>query len=160
MTDDEADAYKVSKENRWRYFRVDADKTNMAARGAASPWRYLESVSLDNGRDGFPADSVGVVTAWDPPISDPLATEIANEKILKAALDLFKQGKRVTKTHGNNSIKKMAPAFRKLTGMEMLSAKDIEAAFEAAVNATPATWRYRDSDKAQRVAAGYVPVPA
>jgi hypothetical protein len=106
---------------------------------------------------GFPADSVGVVTAWDPLKSDPLATEIANDKILKAALDLFDQDKRVTKTHG--SIKKMVPAFRKLTGMEMLSAKDIEAAFEAAVNATPATWRYQDSDKAQRVAAGYVPVP-
>jgi len=160
MSDDEADTYKVSKENRWRYFRVDADKTNMAARGAASPWRYLESVSLDNGRDGFPADSVGVVTAWDPPISDPLVTEITNEKILKAALDLFNQGKRVTKTHGNNSIKKMVPTFRKLTGMETLSAKDIQAAFETAVNATPATWKYQDSDKAQRLAAGYVPVPA
>jgi len=160
MTGDEADTYKVSKEDRWRYFRVDADKTNMAARGAASPWRYLESVSLDNARDGFPADSVGVVTAWDPPISDPLVTEITNEKILKAALNLFNQGKRVTKTHGNNSIKKMVPTFRKLTGMETLSAKDIQAAFEAAVSATPATWKYQDSDKAQRLTAGYVPVPA
>ena len=54
----------------------------------------------------------------------------------------------------------MVPAFRKLTGMEMLSAKDIEAAFEAAVNATPAKWDYQDSDKAQRLTAGYVPVPA
>ncbi len=160
MTVDEADTYKVPKENQWRYFRVDADKTNMAARGAASPWRYLESVSLDNGRDGFPADSVGVVTAWDPPKSDPLATAIANDKILKAALDLFNQGKRVTKTHGNNSIKKMVPTLRKLTGIEKLSATDIKAAFEAAVNATPATWNYQDSDKAQRLAAGYFPVAA
>jgi (p)ppGpp synthase/HD superfamily hydrolase len=31
----------------------------------------------------------------------------------------------------------------------------IQAAFEAAVNATPATWKYQDSDKAQRLAAGY-----
>jgi hypothetical protein len=160
MTNNAAATYKVPKEDQWRFFRVDADKTNMAARGAASPWRYLESVSLDNGRDGLPADSVGVVTAWDPPISDPLATAITNDKILKAALDLFNQGKRITKTHGNNSIKKMVPAFRKLTGMDMLSAKDIEAAFEAAVNATPATWNYQDSDKKQRLAAGYVPVPA
>jgi len=159
MTDGEADTYKVPKEHRWRYFRVDADKTNMAARGAASPWRYLESVSLDNGCDGFPADSVGVVTAWDPPIADPLATEMANNKIMKAALDLFNQGRRVTKTHGNNAIKKMVPAFRKLTGIEMLSAKEIEAAFEAAVNATPATWKYQDSDKSQHLAAGYAPVP-
>jgi len=36
----------------------------------------------------------------------------------------------------------------------------LEAAYEAAVNATPATWRYQDSNKAQHVAAGYVPVPA
>jgi hypothetical protein len=159
MTDDEAATYKVPKEYRWRFFRVDADKTNMAARGAASPWRYLESVSLDNGRDGFPADSVGVVTAWDPPKADPLATAITNDKILKAALDLFNQGKRVTKTHGNNSIKKMVPAFRKLTGMDKINAHDIAAAYEAAVNATPATWCYQDSNKAQHVAAGYVPVP-
>jgi hypothetical protein len=159
MTDDEAATYKMPKEYRWRFFRVDADKTNMAARGAASPWRSLESVSLDNGRDGFPADSVGVVTAWDPPKADPLATAITNDKILKAALDLFNQGKRVTKTHGNNSIKKMVPAFRKLTGMDKINAHDIAAAYEAAVNATPATWCYQDSNKAQHVAAGYVPMP-
>jgi hypothetical protein len=160
MTDKEAEAYNVREEDRWRFFRVEADKTNMAIRGAASPWRYLESVSLENGRDGFPADSVGVVSPWDPPEVDPLTTEITNDKILKAALDLFNQGKRVTKTHGNNAIKKMVSAFRKQTGMETLNAKDIEAAFEAAVNATPATWCYHDSNKAQHVVAGYVPVAA
>lgn len=158
MTDDEADAYKMPKESKWRYFRVDADKTNMAARGAASPWRYLESVSLDNGRDGFPADSVGVVTAWEPEAADPLTTEIERDKILKVALDLYNEGKRVTKTHGNNSIKKMVPTFRKLTGMDNIDHRDISAAYEAAVNATPATWCYQDSNKAQHVAAGYVPV--
>lgn len=159
MTSAETATYKVRKEEQWRYFRVNADKTNMAASGVASPWRYLESVSLDNGRDGFPDDSVGVVTAWEPPKSDPLATAIAHGKILAAALGLFDQGKRITKTHGNNSIKKMVPTFRKRTGMDEINARDIAAAFEAAVNATPATWRYQDSDKAQHVTAGYVPVP-
>ena len=44
--------------------------------------------------------------------------------------------------------------------MDAITARDIAAAYEAAVNATPATWCYQDSNKAQHVAAGYVPVPA
>jgi hypothetical protein len=43
----------------------------------------------------------------------------------------------ITKTHGNNSIKKMVPAFRKLTGIDQINASDIAAAYEGAANATP-----------------------
>jgi hypothetical protein len=161
MTENEAAKMKIKPASeRWRFFRVESDRNRMAPRGAVQPWRYLESVSLGNARDGFPPDGVGVVTAWKPEAADPLTTEIERDNIWKAALDLFNEGKRITKTHGNNSIKKMVPTFRKLTGMDNIDHRDISAAYEAAVNATPATWRYHDSNKAQHVAAGYVPVTA
>jgi hypothetical protein len=158
MTSAEAEKSHISQSERWRYFRVDADKPNMAVRGAVSPWRCLESVSLGNARDGFPADNVGVVARWKPQEPDALATEITNDKILKVALDLFNQGKRITQTHGNNSIKKMLPTFRRLTGIDEINVRDIAAAYEAAANATPATWVCQDSDKKKRGGAGYFPV--
>jgi hypothetical protein len=42
-------------------------KANMVPPAEKRIWRYLESVTLDNARDPYPADSIGVAIAWQPP---------------------------------------------------------------------------------------------
>ncbi|WIA57807.1 AAA family ATPase [Sphingobium sp. WTD-1] len=68
MTADEAKGWGILDEDRRRYFRVYDDKNNRAPPASKSEWFHLVSVDLGNvGDDGFPADSVGVVTPWTPP---------------------------------------------------------------------------------------------
>jgi hypothetical protein len=67
MTEDEAGALGIAPEHRRRYFRVDDGKANLVPPSTSAVWRYLASVSLDNGTADMPADFVGVVTAWDKP---------------------------------------------------------------------------------------------
>jgi hypothetical protein len=102
------------------------------------------------------ADDMGVAAPWSPPEADPIADETRNEKIIEAALALFKEGKRITKMHGNNAIKKVVPQFQRLTGIEDLNAADIKAAFDSVEDRT---WKYRDSVPGQRSGtAGYYPI--
>ena len=157
MSAETAEKLHIPETDRWRYIRIDSDKPNMARRnGGVSPWRFLASVSLNNGRDGMQADDVGVGAPWSPPEADPIADETRNEKIIEAALALFKEGKRITKMHGNNAIKKVVPQFQRLTGIEDLNAADIKAAFDSVEDRT---WKYRDSVPGQRSGtAGYYPI--
>lgn len=64
MTKEEAQSAGV--ENHRRYFRVYADKANLAPPSEKSDWFFLENVCLQNGGAG-PSDQVGVVTRWKWP---------------------------------------------------------------------------------------------
>jgi hypothetical protein len=67
MSADEAGKLGIAEDQRRLYVRVDDAKNNMAPPGRAQ-WIKLESVSLGNGDDEYPAgDSVQVATRWDPP---------------------------------------------------------------------------------------------
>ncbi len=66
MTKEEAERAGVTDDRR-RYFRVIADKLNMAPPAEASDWYRLESVYLPNGPDGALGDSVGVCMPWKWP---------------------------------------------------------------------------------------------
>jgi hypothetical protein len=59
MTKEEAEEMHIGAADRWRFFRIDSDKPNMAPRGGETPWRILASVSLGNAQDGRPADKYG-----------------------------------------------------------------------------------------------------
>lgn len=66
MTEDEGK--KVGIDNPRSYFRVYADKANLAPPAEKSDWRLLESVDLGNPEPGEAyGDSVGVVVAWAYP---------------------------------------------------------------------------------------------
>lgn len=68
MTVEEAKGFGIKDEERRRYFRVYDDKNNRAPPASKSEWFHLVSVDLGNaGEDGFPPDTVGVVTPWTPP---------------------------------------------------------------------------------------------
>jgi hypothetical protein len=67
MTPDEASQALIDEEEAWRYFRIADGKANMAPpAGSKTSWYRLASVSLGNGPDGGPGDSVGVVTTYKP----------------------------------------------------------------------------------------------
>jgi hypothetical protein len=67
MSEEEAGKANIELAERRMYFRVDASaKANMAPPSAAT-WRRLVGVSLGNGTGAYPADEVGVVTAWKWP---------------------------------------------------------------------------------------------
>lgn len=67
MTTEEAKWFAIAPDQRWRFFRVDNGKSNMAPAGEAK-WFELASVSLNNGAGLWPrGDEVGVVRAWTPP---------------------------------------------------------------------------------------------
>jgi hypothetical protein len=123
MTEKEADAYRI-RQDRWRYFRVASDKPNMAARGATSPWRYMESVSLPNPRQGVPPDNVGVVTPWFPDMPDDIQLEAERSKAAADILKLIDDGKRITKQQGGDlTVAKVAAKLN-------VSIIEVERAFE------------------------------
>jgi len=64
MTKDEANGFGVPVERRGFYFRSFGGKLNFAPPVYHSDWFELARVDLEN---GFPGDSVGVVTRWIPP---------------------------------------------------------------------------------------------
>jgi hypothetical protein len=166
MTADEADEYRVPKSERWRHIRVESGKPNMAARNMLTRWRQIVSVDLGNARDARPgelrgraADSVGVVALWEPPVKDALADGIKQEAILRAARDLYNEGVRITFDRGQNKIASMVDRFKERTGMPV-SRSDIAAAFNAACNSRPPTWKYQNADSGARIKAGYEPLDA
>jgi hypothetical protein len=63
---------------------------------------------------------------------------------MAAALELYQGGTMVTREMGPNAIKKMVPAFRRLTGIESLNRADIAKAFDAAV-IDKGTWGYNSA---------------
>lgn len=65
MSEDEAD--KAGVDTRYRYFRVNNGKNNLALPSDKAEWYKMESVYLGNGADGEFGDSVGVVTKWEWP---------------------------------------------------------------------------------------------
>jgi hypothetical protein len=82
MTDDEAS--RAGVENRRAYFRVQNGKANLSPAPDKADWYRLEYFDLDNGGDGRPGDSVGVMTRWTWPdafdgvtVSDLRAVQVA-----------------------------------------------------------------------------------
>jgi hypothetical protein len=76
MTEKEADGFADQQcvdgtifdpEQRNRYIRFDDAKANQSLVSIKAKWFYKTSVSLDNARDGVPADEVGVLVPWKPP---------------------------------------------------------------------------------------------
>jgi hypothetical protein len=65
MSEDEAE--KAGVDTRFRYFRVNNGKSNLALPSDKADWYKMESVYLNNGYDGEFGDSVGVVTKWEWP---------------------------------------------------------------------------------------------
>lgn len=64
MTADEAERAGIEPQDRWRYFRLDDGKRNLAPAEAAA-WYRLCSVELQNSSDEYPdGDSIGVVEQW------------------------------------------------------------------------------------------------
>lgn len=66
MTFDQAETWGIEPWAAAQYFSVGDDKHNLTAPEAAD-WYRLESVTLNNAADPYPADSVGVVARWQPP---------------------------------------------------------------------------------------------
>jgi AAA domain-containing protein len=67
MTDQEADALSIERDDRLSYVRLDDAKANLAPRAAKAAWFHLATVKLGNGGDGNPdGDSVGVIERWTP----------------------------------------------------------------------------------------------
>jgi hypothetical protein len=68
MTEDEANTFGVSKEERRFLFRVDPAKVNLAPPSASAQWFKLVGVKLDNGDATYPnGDEVQTVEPWTPP---------------------------------------------------------------------------------------------
>lgn len=67
MTPDEAAKAGIEPPHRRLYFRADNGKANLAPPSADAKWYRLIGVGLENRRDRYPEDSVGVVTAWTWP---------------------------------------------------------------------------------------------
>lgn len=65
MTEDEAKQFSITE--RWRYFRADNGKANLAPRSDDATWYRLETVDLQNGNDEWQSDLVGVATKYEPP---------------------------------------------------------------------------------------------
>ena len=66
MSPEQAEGWGIDPFAAAKYFSVADDKHNMSAAEAAD-WFELVSVSLNNGTEIHEADSVGVVTRWQPP---------------------------------------------------------------------------------------------
>jgi hypothetical protein len=77
MSTDEAENVGIKPDQRRRFFRVDAGKTNMKPPAESTEWRKLISVPLDNDTTEHEGDWVGVVTAWKMP--GPLEGVTAND---------------------------------------------------------------------------------
>ncbi len=67
MSEQEATEVSVEKAQRFRYFRTDDGKANLAPRAEKATWFHLVSVDLGNAIANRPGDSIGVVTPWTMP---------------------------------------------------------------------------------------------
>jgi hypothetical protein len=67
MSKEEAESVGIKPDQRRRYFRVEAGKTNMKPPAENIEWRKLVSVPLDNATLEDEGDWVGVVTKWKMP---------------------------------------------------------------------------------------------
>ena len=63
----ESEQEKAGVDTRYRYFRVNNGKNNLALPSDKADWYKMESVYLENGVGGEFGDSVGVVTKWEWP---------------------------------------------------------------------------------------------
>jgi hypothetical protein len=159
MTKEEAQEMRISIEDRWRFFKVTSDKSNMTARAGSTPWRYMASIKLGNATDDLPGDDVGVVTAWDVGDASSAGAEFVqpdnDDAILRAAAAWIKSGQTLTKQNGPNALVKVAPKIRKTSGFPVLTKGDLERVLEAAVAA--GTWSY-DKQPGGRVGTSYRPI--
>lgn len=74
MTKEEAARFGIPDSERWRYFRVQDGKSNLAPAGEAV-WMRMDSVPLCNGAGDWPdGDVVGVVETWTPPKATDILT--------------------------------------------------------------------------------------
>lgn len=94
MSEDEAQVFNLTAEERKRLVRLDDLKMNYAQKAADARWIKLESVRLGNVTDDYPhGDNVQVATAWEPPAAtDGLTVEIANQ--ILDEIDAGKDGER------------------------------------------------------------------
>jgi hypothetical protein len=70
MSDDDADIFGISQEDRRDYIRIDSGKVNIAKRSRNAKWFHLVSVTLDNTNINplYPSgDEVQTVELWEPP---------------------------------------------------------------------------------------------
>jgi AAA domain len=67
MSKDEAERVGIEAKDRFRYFRSDNGKRNLAPAPDTAEWRRLASVELGNGDGPYPGDDVAVATAWTWP---------------------------------------------------------------------------------------------
>jgi hypothetical protein len=66
MSEAQAESWGMDPTKARSFFNVSDDKHNMAPAEAAD-WFELVSISLNNASDTHEADSIGVVTRWEPP---------------------------------------------------------------------------------------------
>lgn len=107
MTEDEAQVFNLTPEERRRLVRLDDLKMNYAQKAAEAKWIKLESVRLGNITDEYPyGDNVQVATVWDAPEAmDGLTIDIANQ--ILDEIDAGKDGERYS-IQRNSKL----PAFR------------------------------------------------
>jgi hypothetical protein len=74
MSSKEAEQVRIQSDQRYRYFRIDSGKQNLAPPEKAK-WRHLESIDLPNG------DNVQVVEHWQFPEAREIATQEEKEII-------------------------------------------------------------------------------
>ena len=80
MSDKEADACSVPQSKKNWYIRIDDAKGNMSAPAEKAVWLERQSITIDNGDEFEPGDSVGVVAPWTPPDAfDGISVDKARE---------------------------------------------------------------------------------
>lgn len=82
MSEDQATAAGIPKDDRFSYFNVHQGKANLTRLSSALDWRRLESVPLGNGRGlAKPQDHAGVVTEWKWPGAEEIAATVTDEQM-------------------------------------------------------------------------------
>ncbi len=91
MTEDEAEEFDISVEDRTSYIRLDDAKANMARRAGVARWFKLETIELHNTTPAYPnGDRVAAIARWSPPSAMGTLTVVqCNE-----ALDFISKGPR------------------------------------------------------------------
>jgi hypothetical protein len=85
MSKEEAEKFGL-EDRRFRFFRVDDGKANLAPRAEAADWHELVSVDLDNGGPFDEGDSIGVVTRFEPPaLLDGITRDLTKQCMIALA---------------------------------------------------------------------------
>ena len=133
--------------------------------GRSTPWRKLESVSLDNGacvsyatpdrpaEYDPPHDKVGVVISPSIQIAKEFEAADTKEAVLQACKAIIARGGRITAQQGPDSLSKQAGVIAKAAKADV-TADEIEAALQEARN--DGRWTYQAA-KGHRLA-GWYPV--